>query len=197
MVSLFLMAGVMLAFLGTFVQSRRVTEANVLHAAATSLVYGLLEQIKQLDYTTMLPNFDADPAAPSGTTPPYVRVRINQDKVVWLRAVYTAVTDEDPATTSIPAPLGPTETPAPDATAESVGALDNFIGNLPLSTVTGTTSQHINLNIWLWIDGIPNTASDVSEVKKITLIYTYSFIDGSVTRTIRDREVFLRTRYDQ
>ena len=197
MVALFLMASVMLAFLGSFLQSRRVTESNILHAAATSLVYGLLEQIKQLDYTTMLPNFESDPAAPTGSAPPYIRVRINQDKIVWLRAVYTAVTDEDDSTTDIPPSKGPAEIPALDATAESLGALDNFIGNLPLSTVTGTMSQQINLNIWVWVDGIPNTAADVSEVKKITLIYTYSYIDGSVTRTIRDREVFLRTRYDQ
>lgn len=198
MVSLTLMATVMICFIGTFVQSRRITESSVLHAAATSMVYGIVEQIKQLDYSTLLPNDSVDPAAAaSGIAPPYVRVRISQDKLVWLRVVYQPVTDEDPATADIPTPKGPLVTPAPTDSPESVGAIDNYIGNIPLSTVTGTTSQQINLNIWLWIDGIPYADHDVSEVKKITLVYTYSYIDGASTRIIRDREVFLRTRYDQ
>ena len=44
MVSLTLMATVMLSFIGTFIQSRRTTEASVLHAACTSVVYGIVEQ---------------------------------------------------------------------------------------------------------------------------------------------------------
>ena len=63
--------------------------------------------------------------------------------------------------------------------------------------MTGTASQEINLDIWVWIDEIPDAANDVSEVKKVTVVYTYSYQDGRVTRTIRDREVFLRTRFDQ
>lgn len=193
MVSLTLMATVTLAFISSFIQSRRVTESSVLHAAATSMVYGVIEQIKQLDYTTLLPNYEEDPAEPDDLDPPYVRVRINQDKIVWLRVVHTAA----PTDGSDPTPAAPTTTPAADATADSLGAIDNFIGSIPLSTVTGTTSQEINLNLWLWIDEIPNDDDDVSEVKKITLVYTYSYQDGRVTRTIRDREVFLRTRYEQ
>lgn len=188
-VSLTLLATFMACFLATFVQSRRVTESSVLHAACTSLVYGLVEQMKGLDYTTLLPSYDVDPAAPDDIEnhPPYIRLRINQDKTVWLRAVHTtAGTPRAPATT-------------PDALvpAASVGAIDNFIGSVPLSTVTGTASQDLSLNLWVWIDEIPDAAKDVTEVKKITVVYTYSFQDGGKTRTIRDREVFLRTRYDQ
>jgi len=217
MFSISILSMFMLGFIGTFIQSRRVTESSVLHAAATSMIYGIIEQIKTLDYTTSLPynGIEADPDAgiaadptatdpsdPNNTLPPFVRVRINQNKPVWLRAVYTPITDEDPDTEDIPAPVGPTTTPAASASADGVGtdgsdAIDNWIGSIPLSTITGTTSQQINLNIWLWIDGIPNVAADVSEVKKITVVYTYSYQDGGKTRTIRDREVFLRTRYEQ
>ncbi len=185
MVSLTLMATVMLAFIGTFVQSRRVTESAVLHAAATSLVYGIIEQIKQLDYTTLLPNYETDPFAPTSKTPPYVRVRINQSTVVWIKVVHT--TQGNTA-------QGPATTPATSASASSVGAQQNYIGAIPLSTVTGTTSQQINLDLWMWIDEIGS--GDAQEVKKITLIYTYSYLDGKVERVVRDREVFLRTRFD-
>lgn len=188
MVSLTLMATIMVGFIGTFVQSRRITESNVLHAAATSMIYGIIEQIKQLDYTNLLPNYEVDPFAPTATTPPYLRVRVNQSTVVWLKVVHTPA----PGT-----PRGPTTTPSAGATAASLSAVQNYIGAIPLSTVTGTTSQQINLDIWVWIDEIPSSSDNVSEVKKVTVVYTYSYVDGSVTRTIRDRETFLRTRFDQ
>ncbi len=193
MVALFLMATVMVGFLGANIQSRRVTESSVLHAAATSMIYGIIEQIKQLDYATLLPNYETDPFAPTAKTPPYIRVRLNQSTVVWLQVVHTLASTEAAPTT----PQGPTTTPAPSATAASVGGVANFLGAIPLSTVTGTTSQQINLDIWIWIDEIPDTDSDVSEVKKVTIVYTYSYLDGSVERVVRDREVFLRTRFDQ
>ncbi len=193
MIAMSLMAMTLLGFLSTFVQSRRVTESSVLHAASSSLIYGITEQMKGVDYTTQLPNMDPDPAnnrMPIGTVAPYptVRVRLNQDETIWLRAVFTP---------STAAPRGPTTTPGPEVTAASLNAIDNFLGALPLSTVTGTASQKLSLNIWLWIDEIPDVDRDVAQVKKITLVYTYSFLDGSRTRIVRDREVFLRSRYDQ
>lgn len=191
MVALTLMATVMLGFMGSFIQSRRITESSVLHAAATSLVYGIIEQIKQLDYATLLPNYETDPFAPTGTgapEPPYIRVRINQNTIKWLEVVHT---------TAPSAAAAPTTKPAITATAASLGAAQNLIGSIPLSTITGTASQEINLDIWIWIDEIPDTSADVSEVKKITIVYTYSYQDGAVTRTVRDWDVFLRTRFDQ
>ena len=191
MVAITLMAGVMLAFISTFFQSRKASESSVLSSACTSLVYGLLEQMKGLDYTTLVPSYETDPFAPSGKTPPYMRLRIHQDLTVWLMVKHTKATD-DPNT-----PQAPTSCPSINATASDLGAIDNYIGNIPLSTVTGTASQDLSLNIWVWIDEIPDTSKDVSDVKRITVVYTYSYLDGGVTRTVRDMEVFLRTRYDQ
>ncbi len=192
MIAMSLLAMMMLGFLGSFVQSRRVTESSVLHAAASGLVYGIIEQMKGLDYTTFPSGSidPVDPGVPVGTVEPYytVRVRVNQDKTVWLRTVFTVAG----AT-----PQAPTTTPAVSATAASVGALDNFIGAIPLSTVTGTASQDLSLNFWIWIDEMPDLARDVADVKRVTVIFTYSYLDGARTRTVRDREVFIRTRYDQ
>jgi len=188
MVAMSVLVVLMLGFIGSFLHSRRVTEASVLHAAATSLVYGLVEQLKGVDYLELLPSQSVDANAPVALTPPYVRVRINQDLTQWLRVVYT----QAPAT-----PAAPTTTPAASVTAASLGAIDNVIGPLPLSTTTGTAAQTLRLTVWLWIDEIPDVTNDVAEVKRVTLVYTYTFNDGRTTRTIRDREVFLRTRYDQ
>jgi prepilin-type N-terminal cleavage/methylation domain-containing protein len=186
MIAMALMALFLIGFLVTFIGSRRVTENSVMHAAATSIVYGLIEQIKQLDYTTELPSGvvdpdDPDPSLPNTNT---LRLRLNQSTSKWLRAVYT------PGGSS-----APTVTPAANATVS--GAIDNDLGAIPLSTVSGVHAQSIQLNLWVWIDEIPDTANDVTEVKKITVIYTYTYRDGSAARTVRNREVFLRTRYDQ
>ncbi len=191
MVSITLMATVMLGFIGTFLQSRKTSESSVLQSACTSLVYGLIEQMKGLDYTTLVPSYETDSYAPTGKTPPYIRLRVHQDLTLWLMVVHTRATDADPT------PKAPLVCPSPTATAASVGAIDNYTGSIPLSTVTGTASQELALNLWVWIDEIPDTTKDVSEVKRITVVYTYSYLDGSVTRTVRDMEVFLRTRYDQ
>jgi type II secretory pathway pseudopilin PulG len=192
MVAMTLMATVMLGFIGTFLQSRRLTESSVLHAAASSLMYGIIEQIKGVDYTTLLPCTGADPDGPAEVQadppPPYLRIRINQDITKWVKVIYTAKGSS---------PKGPTSTPPITAKAADVGAIDNYLGALPLSTVTGTTSQDLSLNLWVWIDEIPDTGKDVSEVKKVTIVYTYSYLDGGTERIVRSREVFLRTRYEQ
>lgn len=198
MVALLVMGTFMIGYVGAFIQSRRVTEASVLHAAATSVIYGIIEQLKGFNYDTSLPyngdddpanDPDTDPNDPDNTAPPFVRVRINQGTMKWLRVKYTQAPDTPQAPTG--------STPAPSALASAVGggALDNWIGDLPLSTVTGSTSQRINLNIWIWIDEIPDTY--VTDLKRITLVYTYQYRDGSSTRTVRAMEVFLRSRYDQ
>lgn len=188
MVAMSILATVMVGFLGTFVQSRRISESSVMHAAASSLIYGIVEQIKGFDFTTLLPSEVTDPNAPSGSAPPYIRVRINQDEVYWLQTVYT---------TAGSTPQAPTTTPDPTATAASLGAVDNIIGPLPLSSVDGTQSQQLTVHLWVWVDEIPDDTKDVAEVKKVTLVYSYQYLDGSTTRTAMDREVFIRTRFDQ
>jgi hypothetical protein len=196
MFALFIQATVMLGIIGSFIHSRRLTESTVLNAACTSVVYGIIEQIKQLEYSELLPSQVVDPTDTGNTPAPNVRVRINQNVVKWLQVVYTPMQADGTAATA----KGPTVTPHPTASGTGVGAdgsnaVDNWIGALPLSTVTGTMSQQINLNLWIWVDEIPDTY--VSEVKKVTLIYSYSYVDGSITRYVRDREVFLRSRFDK
>lgn len=190
MVAITLLVTIMSGLLGAFVQSRRMTETSVIHGAATSLVYGIIEQIKGFDYTTLVPSLDVDEEAPTTSAPPYIRVRINQDDTFWLQAVYT------PYATGV-TPKAPESTPAANVTAAAVGAKDNIIGPLPLSSVTGARSQTLTLNVWLWIDEMPDPADDVAQVKTITVVYTYTVNDGGGFRTVRDREVFIRTRFDQ
>lgn len=188
---MFMLSMVMAGVLSALVQSRRLTENSVMHAAASSLVYGMIEQIKMAGYTSQLPSTVTDPLAPGTVTPPYVKVRINQDTDVWLQAVYS------PAVDGVADPHGPNTTPAITVTAAAAGARETTIPSLPLSTTTGAHSQQLQMKVWLWIDELPDTSRDVVQVKKMTLVYTYSYVDGGKTRTIRDREVFVCSLYQQ
>jgi hypothetical protein len=190
MVALTLLATVMLGFISTFLYSRRITEGSVLNAAASSLIYGIIEQMKGVSYTELLPSTAPDPDAPIDVRdkPPYIRVRINQDLTRWVRVVYTKKGNT---------PKAPTTVPDVTVKADDIGAIDNKLDDLPLSTVTGTTSQDLSINLWVWIDEIPDTKNDVSDVKKVTIVYTYIFMDGGRQKIVRNREVFLRTNYEQ
>jgi Tfp pilus assembly protein PilV len=185
MFALLLLVACFLGFLGTFLQSRRTTEASVIHAAATSVVYGIIEQMKMIPLvdpsdrvTITFPNIAPPPA------PPWIKIRLSQDKDFPLNVVYTAA----PAT-----PVAPTTTPAPSATAASVGAIDNELPELKLSTVAGTGSQPLKMHIWVWIDDILDPDHDANQAKRVTIIYTYTYSTGNGIRTHRDREVFVRT----
>jgi len=175
----------MLGFISTMIQSRRMTESSVLQSAATSTVYGLVEQMKGLDYTTQIPAYNAV------TNTFYVFLRQDQDTDFTIPVTYTA---------SPGLPKAPTK--CPDITVDaahagaSPGAIDYNTGDITLSTVTGTASQKLKLTVWIWVDEIPDSIKGTSDVKRVTVVYTYTYNDGSSQRTVRDMEVFLRTKYD-
>lgn len=191
MVAMFLMAGFMLGFLDTFLQSRRATEETILHTAATSVVYGLIEQMKGLNYDFGLPITSTDPdqsdydAFPDGAkSPPYIRVRLNQDQATWLRCVNN---------------LNPANYTAPQTTPGSLAELDanmrNTIGPLSMSNVAGAKSHSLRLFVWVWVDSIADPNADVTDAKAVTLVYAYEFNSGIGVRTIIKRETFVTTRF--
>ena len=179
MLALVITASVLLGFISVFFTSRQTTEANILDSAATGFVYGLIEQLKMLDYRIDLPD--------TSTTPATVTLSLNQDTNYTFNVVYTPA----PGT-----PAAPNYTPDDSATAASLSAIDNQLPPLPLSTMSTYSSQNLSINIWIWIDEIPDTSRDVSDVKRVTIIYTYKYYNGRTIRTIRDREVVIRTLYN-
>ena len=185
MCSMFILSLFMLGFLSTMMQSRRFTEASVIQSAATSTMYGLIEQMKGLDYSTQIPAYD------SATSTYYVFLRQDQDSDFTIPVRYTAGGSTPKAPTICPA-IGV----LPANAGASPGAIDYNTGDITLSSVSGTASQKLKLTVWIWIDEIPDRNKGVSDVKRVTVVYTYTFNDGSATKTIRDMEVFLRTNYD-
>lgn len=194
-VAMLILGMFLLGFLSTSLQSRRVAEASVMQAAATSLTYGLVEQIKMLGYTstpfndpTTLDPYQINDAFPAGkpvATPyPGLCVRLNQDQVTCLQCVNN---------------LDPTVFLAPTTTPTSLAALDpsmaNTIGPVPLSTAAGTQSQPLTLQVWAWVDDISNASQDILNGKCVTLVYAYSYNDGHGMKTVINREVIVRTPF--
>jgi len=187
MVSMLLMAMFMLGFLDTFMQSRRLTEGSVMQSAATTLVYGLVEQIKMMEYkNTPLTAIDANQSTddafpgPSTKSAPYVRVRISQDQVTWLQCTDSGV---------VPAPAF-----APANLVGLPAASKNTIGPLTPST-TGAKSQPLTLDLWVWVD--PFTGPGILDAKSVTIVYAYVLNDGREKKTYINREVFLRMPFKQ
>jgi len=193
-IAMFIFGVMMLGFLSTFMNSRSLTEKSIMHASATTIVYGIIEQIKGLDYSSALPGSPADPA--DNNSPqinPYLRVKIDQNRPYWLKVKYTPASTATTPTT----PAAPLTTPSPTASAADVGMTnyDNVLDPIKLSSVGN--AQSITPQLWIWIDEIPDTTRDVTDVKRVTVVYTYKFDTGAGIMTVRDREVFLRTRYNQ
>ena len=191
MMSLFILTMFMLGFISTMLQSRRITESSVLQSAATSTVYGLIEQMKGLDFTTQIPAYDASGAVTGTAGTFYVFLRQDQDSDFTIPVTYTAA----PALPKAPTICPPLSLDAAHSGA-SPGAIDYNTGDITLSTVTGTASQKLKLTVWIWIDEIPDPNKGTSDVKRVTVVYSYTYNDGSTKKTIRDMEVFLRTKYD-
>ena len=200
MVAGFILTTVMLGMLGTFLQSRRSTESSILQAATSSFIYGIVEQLKTLPYRpstntedSVLPAITAadDTYPPAGTTqqplgpeqptPPNIRIRLNQDEYYWLRVGVL------PNGNLAPAPAG---LPALNVAAADINARDNWI------KVRLSDSTELSINIWIWVEELPPDPNrDVVDVKQITLIHTYKFNDGRGERLVRDRDVIIRTRF--
>jgi len=86
----------------------------------------------------------------------------------------------DPLTVSWGTP--PTALPAIGTTPTN--AVDNN-KTIAMKNPAVNPADTLNLNIWLWVQDLTGTATDVTNSKAITMIYTYQFRDGGRVRSFR------------
>ncbi len=153
------MAIVMGGLLAMIIQTRRLSEGSILQNSAINIVQGYLEQMKSMDYDSLT----VSPA--SGT----VTVATQLDEATT-----------DPLTLSNGSP--PATMPALGATP--TGAVDNN-KSIVIKYPAVNPSDTLTLNIWIWIKDLSGTATNVTNAKSITMIYTYSFRDGGRLRQTR------------
>jgi hypothetical protein len=64
------------------------------------------------------------------------------------------------------------------------GAVDN-LKSIPLKIPSVNPNDTLSLNIWLWINAMNDPTNHITDTKSVTMIYTYNFLDGGRSKTIR------------
>lgn len=149
--------------LAMMIQSRRLTDGSVVQNSAVTILQGYIEQMKNMDYASLA----VSPASAPGTA-----------------ITVPTVLDEstpDPLTVSWGTP--PSTIPAIGA-SNPLGAVDNN-KTIAMKNPAVTPADTLNLNIWLWVQDLTGTATDVTNSKAVTMIYTYQFRDGGRIRSYR------------
>lgn len=163
MVMTVIMGGV----LTTMIQSRRLTEGSIVQNSANTILQGYIEQIKAIDFNS-LPNSPSTAVnPPDPTTSIYAATEIGSG--VADRLYLSAGS----APTSMPA-IG--TTPA--------GAVDNA-KSIPMKVPVVNPNDTLSVNVWLWVNALSDPVHHVTDTKSVTMIYTYTFLDGGRSKTIR------------
>ncbi len=170
MIASLVMTILMGGILATIIQTRRLTEGSVVQNSANTILQGYIEQMKTMAYDTDLV------CSPSSASNPYVVG--TSLSVPCARDETTA--GQDPLYLSAGTP--PSSLPAIGTTP--TGAVDNP-HLIAIKTPAVNANDSLNLNLWLWINDLTGTATNVTQSKAITLIYTYQFLDGGRIRYVR------------
>ncbi len=141
------------------IQSRRLTDGSVIQNSAVTILQGYIEQMKNMDYASLA----VSPSSVPGTA-------------VTVPTVLDEVTP-DPLTVSWGAP--PSTIPAIGTTP--LNAADNT-KTIAMKNPAVTPADTLNLTIWLWVQDLTGTATDVTNSKAVTMIYTYQVRDGGRLR---------------
>jgi len=166
MVMTILMGGI----LTTIIQTRRLTEGSIVQNSANTILQGYIEQMKNMAFDTDLV------CSPVSAPNPYVAgtslsVPCARDETV---------AGQDPIYLSAGTP--PSSLPAIGTVPP--GAVDNPHA-IAIKTPPVNPSDTLNLNLWVWVTDLTDAASNVTQSKAITIIYTYDFLDGGRVRSVR------------
>jgi prepilin-type N-terminal cleavage/methylation domain-containing protein len=153
--------------LSTMLQSRRLTEGSIVQNSANTILQGYIEQIKALDFNSLPYSPATAPNPPVPATSLYVATEIGSGTSDRL---YLSAGSPP---TSMPA-LGTSPT----------GAVDNT-KSIPLKIPAVNPNDTLSLNVWLWVNAQSDPVHHVTDTKSVTMIYTYTFLDGGRARSIR------------
>lgn len=163
MIATLILALVLGGLLAMIIQSRRLTEGSIVQSAVNTIIQGYLEQMKNMAYSDLT----VSPSS-SGTTLE-IPTRLDESTA-------------DPLTLSWGAPPNPI--PAPSA-ANPTNAITNT-KTINLRTPAVTAADTLSLRIWVWVQDLSGSATNVTNAKSITIIYTYDVRDGGRTKTFRN-----------
>jgi Tfp pilus assembly protein PilV len=148
--------------LSTLGQSRRLTEASIFQNSTVTILQGYIEQMKNMEYD---------------------QVTLSPASGVSTASIPTLLDESTPDPLTVSSGTPPTTLPAlgttPTGAANNSRAID--INNTP-----SNTNDDLNLTLWIWVQDLTGSATNVQRAKAITVIYTWQFRDGNRIRSYRD-----------
>lgn len=161
-----MLAGGMLA---TLIQSRNFTEGSLYQNTANSIMQGYIEQIKNMEFT------DLPYTTPAGVVVPGPVA--GQPATLLTRGV-ARVTGVGGAMENIIDPLTiSTATTIPNQSnlllsSTPVGIIDN-VKTFDINNTPDNEADDLRLRIWIWIQDISNPATDATQVRGVTILYSW------------------------
>lgn len=154
---------------GGLIQSRRITEGSVYQNSALTIVQGYLEQIKNMEFSSLPYRLSNGTLVAGGGS--------TTDEIPTLSDQSTT----DPLRISSGSPLTPSSI-VPGAAAPD-GVVDN-VKSIDINQTSSNTADNLQLRLWVWIQDVSNTSIDATQVRAITLIYQFRIGDGSRGRWV-------------
>jgi len=149
----------------TLLCARRLTESTIYENAATTIIQGYLEQLKNMNYSSLL----SSPASGTSVSSSYSS-----------NSSYIITTQKNESTSGsdylIVSPL-----PVLSTTSLTPGVIPSTVyDNVKTFDVNGTSD--LKMHVFLWIEDKATSTADGSQVKGITMTYMWEFKDGTRIR---------------
>lgn len=181
------------------IQSRRLTEGSVAQNSALTIVQGYLEQMKNMELSSLTGGLDSDgePVVDTNSFAVPTMLDSSTPDALWtstgtppdLASIVpgttpTGVVDnlrafdilkDDTDTSSGGSDSGEAATPLVQWTAAWPNAR-----NYPATATVGRTD--LKMNFWIWVTDLSGSSGFAQRVFGVTIIYTYQVLDGGKPR---------------
>jgi hypothetical protein len=169
LVASLVLAALIIGMLGVLIQSRNLTEGSIYQNSANTIMQGYVEQIKNMEFAD-LPYIDRNGVAVPGS--------VSGAATTLLTRGVRRVTGEDGVVENISDPLlisTTTTLPDPDALLQAnapAGVADN-IKLYDINNTPNNPADDLRLRVWIWIRDISDPATDATNVRGITIFYSW------------------------
>ena len=155
--------------LATLIQSRKLTEGSLYQSSANTVMQGYVEQIKNMEFSDLPYTTSAGvvvPGSVAGSPSSLLTRSINRalnssgemENVSDVLRISTATTIPEPKTILSSTP--------PAGVVENIKTFD-------INNSEGNPKDDLRLRIWLWITDVSDSSVDATQVRGITIIYSW------------------------
>lgn len=172
----------LVGILGSILQADRISRENVDQSAALASAHGAVEQLLRGISFTELPYTDSSgnlyrgsggSPIPSSDTATYAMV--SQLPICFNGQLTATALRLSTGTIPLPSAIEPGGLPAVGS-----GINDNTVA-IDINNTPNIASDDLQMRLWVWIQDATNLSVDATQVRAVTLIYQWRFLDGRNT----------------